>query len=454
MSSSTGEQWTERLDALRSAVAGVLELDSVLLTTPERLNCLDAIENVRRVLPAVEHPLINELGHALPEEVGGRLGMALADRLRITPGAASRRLKEAEALGPRATLTGETLEPQLPATATGQKAGEVGPGHVSVIRSFLRHLPTWVAAEVRQRAEADLAALAASLRPDELEVAGRAIADAINPDGVFDDGYRARKRGVTVGRQGCDGMTPIKGWLTPEARATWDAVMGKLAKPGMCHPDDEHPTVDGEAPEEATTRDHRSTAQRTHDGLLAALRGLLAAGTLGRLHGLPVTVVATATVQDLEQAAGVAHTGGGSKLPMRDLIRMASQAHHYLAIFDQHTNIPLYLAKTRIATPGQRLVLFASQRGCTKPGCTAPFYDSEVHHDDAWSKTNRTDVTALTLACPPDHDLTETGLPTRKRADGVTEWIPPPHLDTGKPRTNGYWHPQRYQRRSEDDDPE
>ena len=449
MSSSTREDWVEGLDALDAALERVLELESSCLLTPERLSVLERLERHVRRIPTVAHPLINELGHALPEEIGGRLVMVLADRLRITPGAASRRMKEAEALGPRATLTGETLEPQMPATATGQKAGEIGAGHVSVIRSFLRHLPTWVAAEVRVRAEADLAALAASLRPDELEVAGRAIADAINPDGVFDDEYRRRRRGVTVGRQGCDGMTPIKGWLTPEARATWDAVMGKLAKPGMCHPDDEHPTVDGEAPDEATKRDHRSTAQRTHDGLLAALRGLLAAGTLGTLHGLPVSVVTTTTVQDLEAAAGVAHTGGGCTLPMRDLIRMASQAHHYLAVFDKHTNVPLYLAKTRIATPGQRLVLFASQRGCTKPGCTAPFYDSEVHHDDAWSKTNRTDVTALTLACPPDHDLTEKGWTTRKNARGITEWIPPPHLDTGKPRTNGYWHPQRYRKSDE-----
>jgi hypothetical protein len=33
-------------------------------------------------------------------------------------------------------------------------------------------------------------------------------------------------------------MSPINGYLTPEARATIDAVFAKLAAPGMCNPAD------------------------------------------------------------------------------------------------------------------------------------------------------------------------------------------------------------------------
>ena len=36
------------------------------------------------------------------------------------------------------------------------------------------------------------------------------------------------------------------------------------------------------------------------------------------------------------------------------------------------------------------------------------------------------------------------GWKTRKRKDGTTEWIPPPHLDTGQARINHYHDPQRY----------
>jgi hypothetical protein len=39
----------------------------------------------------------------------------------------------------------------------------------------------------------------------------------------------------------------------------------------------------------------------------------------------------TTTLKDLEAAAGTAITGGGTRVPMRDVIRMARHAHHYLA---------------------------------------------------------------------------------------------------------------------------
>jgi hypothetical protein len=35
-------------------------------------------------------------------------------------------------------------------------------------------------------------------------------------------------------------------------------------------------------------------------------------------------------------------------------------------------------------------------------------------------------------------------LVTRKRKDGRTEWIPPPHLDSGQSRVNNYHHPEKY----------
>jgi hypothetical protein len=45
---------------------------------------------------------------------------------------------------------------------------------------------------------------------------------------------------------------------------------------------------------------------------------------------------------------------------MRDLIRMAAGAIHYLAVFDDHTGRPLYLGRQqRIATADQRLICHA-----------------------------------------------------------------------------------------------
>ena len=52
-------------------------------------------------------------------------------------------------------------------------------------------------------------------------------------------------------------------------------------------------------------------------------------------------------------------------MPISDVIRMASHSHHYLAIYDKHTREPLHLGRAkRFASPGQRIVLYAQDRGC------------------------------------------------------------------------------------------
>ena len=89
----------------------------------------------------------------------------------------------------------------------------------------------------------------------------------------------------------------------------------------------------GRAHQDTSTR-----AQRNRDALKGAARALLASGQLGQHRGLPVTVIVSTTLQELESAAGQAVTGGGTLLPMTDLIRMASHSHHYLAIFGSHTS--------------------------------------------------------------------------------------------------------------------
>jgi hypothetical protein len=147
-----------------------------------------------------------------------------------------------------------------------------------------------------------------------------------------------------------------------------EAALAKLAVPGMCNPEDQMPAVDGAPSEEAIQRDTRSLAQRNHDGLNTALRAMLASGDLGQHNGLPASIVVTTTLTELEAAAGKGLTGGGTLLPMSDVIRLARHAHHYLAIFDNGRALALYHTK-RLASPGQRIVLYAKDRGCSAPGC-------------------------------------------------------------------------------------
>jgi hypothetical protein len=451
MRSSSPEEIVEVLDVLEAGYKRALDLTFDALTTPERLAVLDRWERFRRWQPAVEHALINELTHIEASELGGKLAPVLADRLRITRAEASRRIHEAADLGERRALNGEPLEPVLPATAAAQRNGELGAGHVAVIRSFWQRIPDVVDIETRGRAEADLAGRATEYRPDQLAKLADKLMDCLNPDGDFSDVDRARRRGLTIGRQDLDGMSRIGGYLTPEARATIDAIFAKLAAPGMCNPDDENPCVSGTPSEAAIQGDTRSSGQRNHDALLAAGRALLASGDLGQHNGLPTSIIVTTTLEELEAGAGRGLTGGGTLLPMSDVIRLASHAHHYLAIFDNGKALALYHTK-RLASPAQRIVLHARDRGCTYPSCDVSGYQCEVHHDDPYRTHPVTDVNHLTLTCGPNHAMTEKGWTTRKNARGQTEWIPPPHLDRGQPRINTYHHPEKLLRDDEDDD--
>jgi hypothetical protein len=132
---------------------------------------------------------------------------------------------------------------------------------------------------------------------------------------------------------------------------------------------------------------------------------------------------------------------------------MARHTHHYLAIFDNGKAVGLHHAK-RLASPGQRLVLYAKDRGCSHPGCDVPGYLCEVHHVREWAQCGRTDIDQLTFACGSHHRLVQPGgWTTRKRRDALTEWLPPPHLDRGQPRTNLYHHPEELLRSDANRDP-
>ena len=426
------EELQDDVDALCAMASRIQEHSFEALTNPERLGILEKFECVTRKLQTPSHQLINQLGEQGDStELGGKLSWALADRLHITRAEAGRRIAEAADLGPRRALSGEPLAPVLPATAAAQRDGAIGADHVAVIRRLFHQLPESVDFDTREHAEKQLAAKATEFRPDQLAKLARRLMDCLNPDGRYTDEDRARMRGLVLGNQQADGMSRLSGWLTPEARASWEAVLAKLAAPGMCNPDDETPIVDGAPSEEAVQHDTRTPGQRNHDGLNAALRAMLASGKLGQHNGLPTSIVVTTTLEELEAAAGKGLTGGGTMLPMSDVIRLARHAHHYLAIFDKGKALALYHTK-RLASPGQRIVLYAKDRGCSHPGCDMPGFYCEVHHVEDWAKSSRTDIDQLTLACGPHHRLLEMGWTTRKRANGDTEWIPPPHLDRGQ----------------------
>jgi hypothetical protein len=183
-------------------------------------------------------------------------------------------------------------------------------------------------------------------------------------------------------------------------------------------------------------------------------------------RGHPVTVVITTTLAELDRAAqaavdssipmpAAATTGGGSRLPMRDLIGLAAKTIHYLAVFDDHTERPLYLGRQkRVATVDQRLICHARDRGCTRPNCLESGYRCEVHHSPDWARGGRTDADKLFFACGGDHGMASRGeLCTQATKSGRLGWT----NGTGPAEINHAHHPDELLRGDpdppEDDQP-
>ncbi|MCX5043833.1 HNH endonuclease [Aldersonia sp. NBC_00410] len=457
---SSKPEAAEVLEALRTAVSAVSELDFGGMSNEDRLRVLRELESVTRTQASIAHEVLYLFAQQrVPGEFGGEHShQVVADALRINRTDAKRRFNTAEDLASRRSFTGEPLEPELPATATAVREGVLGDGHVQVIRSFLQHLPAAVDAGTREQAEAQLAGFAATMRPDELKKIADRLAAYLNPDGEFSDDDRARQRGIWLGRQGPDLMSSINGLIDPELRAYLEPIFAKLAAPGMCNPDDEAPTVDGEPNEDEVKRDTRSMGQRQHDAVKAMCRSLLASRELGQHRGLPVTVILSTTLRELIDLAGPAATAGGALLPMPDLIRLAAHAQHYLTVFDDVDGRPLYLGRSkRIASPDQRTVLHARDVGCSFPGCNVPGYLAEAHHVREWADGGPTDIDNLTSVCPQHHKLAGrspdqwyTSAGPRSR----TRWHPPVHVDPRqRPRINHFHHPAEVLVSETTDDP-
>ncbi|MFI6047855.1 DUF222 domain-containing protein [Nocardia sp. NPDC051321] len=459
--SSSCEVPSERVaDPLLTAADDLLDTDLMPLSDDRLLELMRDVEKATRILAAVGHRLISEASErGLPSRTGaGTVKKLLMQTLRLSHADAASRVAATRVLGMRRDLTGGTRPPELANTAAGQAEGEISSEHARRVATVMNRIPGGITNPEYEAAEQVLADFARTGSPDDIPKVGEAILAHLDPNGTLsDDTDRARMRGIRIGRQRADGMSPITGDITPTLRALLDPVVAKLGRPGMNNPDDaESPRGDGEYvdPDElaaAAVRDVRSAAQRTHDAMQALLEHCVVPEKLGSHRGLPVSTILTMSVADVEKAAGVATTASGGTVPMAEALRLAEQAQPFLAVFD-HDGLPLHLGRAkRLASGAQRLALIATLRGCTRPGCDAPASMCATHHVTEWNSGGPTDIDNETLACDRCHAMVHDGpggwktttLGPDSPYPGRTGWIAPPHIDpTATPRVNHRHHPR------------
>src|SRR6476660_3723461 len=115
--------------ALRAAHDELAACDLEMLTQRELLGVLDDLETLSCQLPTQWHRALARLqAETTAKELGAKNWKdVLRIRWRITATDANRRLAEAAELGPRRTLTGESLDPVLAGNAAAQAAARINP---------------------------------------------------------------------------------------------------------------------------------------------------------------------------------------------------------------------------------------------------------------------------------------------------------------------------------------
>jgi hypothetical protein len=431
------------------------ELDACDLSTlnaADALTVLDALQDAECRAPAVRHRALGQLQQqSTPVEMGAKSWReVLATRWRLSGREAAHRLTHAALLAPRPTVTGGgPLAPTLEAVAAAQRLGFLTDEHVELLRKGIAKVPGWMTPTERDHLEVEWVRHAVGSGPKELKDQIERRLFLLDQDGPApDDRERARRRSAILGPQQSDGMSVFTATLTPTARAVLEVLLAKFAAPGMCNPADDPPCLSGTPSQTQINADTRNPAQRQHDALETILRLALNKGELGHHNGLPTSILIRTTLADLMTLSGIATTGAGTALSIRDVVHLAARnnATSYLGIFDDATHqiLDFYRAR-RTASVAQRLAIILRDGGCTKPGCPIHAYGTQVHHTVLdWSAGGNTNVNEMSLACGGDNRMVgPNGWTTTINEHHDTEWHPPPQLDTGQHRTNHYHHPER-----------
>ena len=424
---------------------------------------LQRFETIRNTMPVIDRALIQhgtEQGAPAVLSERSMVGV-LKNALRISGGEAVRRVRAAEHLADRTTMTGEPLPPIREHLSQAQRDGVVTPEQVALIDGALRKVKHCDPVAV-ETGEILLVEQAGQLGYRDLSVVAAKLVEAIDPDGVLPgDEAEHRLRRYFHLKQRTDGCWAGDFRLTPAAGQKLAVLLGPLMKPqtttitpgdsengnaeqtgasgGMDGGDRSNSADDNGGAEHANGRsskrakvfpDERTVGQRRHDALEAVLDAMLRGTDTPASGGTPATVLINIDWDDFLREYGMGTYADGtpvSAATVRDLADHAEIAW----CFKNAKGAVLDLYRTRrIASAAQTLALYARDAGCSFPGCdVAPQY-CERHHVIAWYDGGDTNLRNLTLVCAyHHHHFAQRGWQCHINTDGLPVWIPPKWID-------------------------
>jgi hypothetical protein len=340
----------------------------------------------------------------------------LRQLLRITPGQAWHRIADARDVCPRIQVSGQVVEPALPAAAAALRSGAISDQHLKVVRQTLQDLPPQVEDDERCAVETHLVDQAEHYDPVLLGKLAQRIRAHLDPDGTLLDERQAVARRELSFSGDLDGTVRLRGRLDAEGAAIVQAALSPLAAPRPA--------------DAAGLKDTRSPARRRADALVDAARMLLDAGDLPTEGGQRPHLMVSIGLADLIAETGTANldTTGG-QITAAAARRTACDATIIPIVLGAHSE-PLDVGRaTRSIPQPMRRALIIRDKGCAFPGCDRPPNWCAAHHILHWVDGGHTALCNLVLLCDHHHGLVHTQEWHITIIDGHPHFTPPRWID-------------------------
>ena len=407
-------------DDLQAALACVDALrESVSSLRPQEL--LEAVCGIE-VLTRKAHAAMLELVAGLDAaKVAGEQGFGtpwrlLSAMLDLSAGQARARMRDAEQLATRRTLTGEVLPARLPVTAAALASGAIGTGQLKVITQTMAALPSAISQDDRDWAEAALAEHAHNFDPRRLRVIAQRIIDQLDPDGPapVEPDEPCPAAGELHIRDRRDGGISLEGWLDALHGTAFRGLIEQLAQPRPLAED---------------IPDPRTAAQRNADALVEICDLARGNDQMSAAGGEPPHVTVTVDYDTLIKQLSGATLDYGQRLSVAQT-RLAACDCQIIPVVMGGDSEPLDVGRAQRTVPlGIRRALVARDRGCTFPGCDRAPALCHAHHVRQWNHHGHTEVNNCTLLCPTHHRWVHaTGWDITIRRN-LVEFRPPAILD-------------------------
>ena len=298
---------------------------------------LQGFEQLRNRLPLIDHQMITEgtTRNLAQNLCQGTMTRVLTSALHISAGEAAGRVRAAETLAERMSMTGQPLEPLRPHLAAKQRSGEASAENADiVVRALAPVTRRGFDPDLIDAGEQLLAQFATQFAPRDLRRLAKQVVDRIDQDGTLPKEEIQQDRRFFRMRPTKDGGYAGEFRLTSDCGAKLLSLLHPLAKPRV----NSTTTESGKLVEEP---DPRHYGQRMHDALNDMCDRLLRSNNaVPDSGGTPATVIVTIDLEDLLAKTGYALASDGTLIKTEHRPRRRGSGRHLLGDHPLHRPDP------------------------------------------------------------------------------------------------------------------